>query len=148
MKPLFLAFVFLAALAEPNSPGETGKRAAQAAFNKLVAYQKTDDERTLDLHSPDCRVEFTYENGARKNNVGVPIEDFLAKLKAMIAKKSGTTDTYSKIAITEKDGVFEVNSLRHSKKSGRDLPFSVSFKEDKDGELKIIRLQLTLWDGA
>ena len=117
---------------------------AKTAFNKLVKYQKTDDERSIDLFSKDCKVELTLTDGKRKQLAKIPTAAFLETIKKNIAEKKGNREKYEKIKFNKQDkGVLVTADIVYP--DGKRGPFSALYMPDGDGDLLIVELNITVY---
>jgi hypothetical protein len=119
---------------------------AQVEFTKLVEYQKTDDDRVVDLFWADCSVEMTtMENGVQKTR-GIPMDAFRKMLLRANSLKKGTRDKYENVKF-EKDGDFVwMRATLVDGKSGKRGPFLLKYVRESGGLMKIKHFHAMIGD--
>lgn len=115
---------------------------AKAAFATMLAYQKTDDARTLDLFTPDCPFTVTLTDGKATRTVVVPPELFRKQLTVSIAKKEGNKDVYENVKYAAEGSGVRVTATVLAADTGKRGPFSVLYVRD-GGALKIKEIKAT-----
>jgi hypothetical protein len=110
---------------------------AQSEFTKLVEYQKTDDDRIVDLFWADCSVEMTKMEGGVQKTRTIPMDAFRRMLLQANSLKTGTRDKYENVKF-EKDGDFVwMRATLVDGKSGKRGPFLLKYARGSDGHMKI-----------
>ena len=118
---------------------------AKKAFATLTEYQKTDDERSPDLFSKDCAVTFAFSDGTNEKAAVIPTEVFIETMKKEIAKKKGSEETYEEVKYLQEASGIRVTATVRYPKSGRKGPFSVLYRRDSDGVLRIHEFKATVF---
>ena len=117
---------------------------AKAAFATMVAYQKSDDTRSLDLFAPDCTVTFTLTDGKASKVAVIPPDQFREMLTREIALKHGNPDTYEDVKYTQEGAAVRVTATILYAASGMRGPFSLLYERDKNGVIKVKEMKVTV----
>lgn len=118
---------------------------AKMAFATMVEYQRTDDERSPDLFSKSCIITATLRDGANKKTMVIPLEAFIAQMKAQIAKKVGATEAYEDVKYQQEDSGIRVTAKIRYLQNGRGGPFSMLYRRDEDGVMRIRQLEIIVY---
>jgi hypothetical protein len=128
---------FFAALLVPMSALADDLADAKKAFETLIAYQKTDDERSLDLFSKKCVAKIVVTNGEKEQTKTIPTDKFLDDLKGQIAKKSGSSETYENIKYSEEGDGVRVDAGVVSAKNPVKSRLALLYRRDEDRVMRI-----------
>ena len=115
----------------------------EAAFKTFGEYQRTDDERIIDLYAKDVSVTFIALNGAEPRKTFVPPKVFFEILKSELQKKKGGNDKYTDIKVTAIDSGFRVDCTLIHSKSGLPSPYIQEYVKTLEG-FKISKMIVTI----
>jgi hypothetical protein len=119
---------------------------ARIAFGTLVAYQKTDDIRALDLFTTNCLIVYkVIDEKSQTNMVAIPLEAFRAELKTEIEQKHGCKDEYRNVQFTSDGFTVTMTANVFSPESGKEVPFLIKYGRDRAGIMKIEELRTTVF---
>ncbi len=121
-----------------------GLTEVRRAFDLLVQYQKTDDERSLDLFARDISVTLTLDTGKETRDMTLPADTFRELVSQDIAGKHGNKDTYEDVKYAQQGDTVKVTSTLLHGSSGKRRPFLAIYGKDKAGHFKIKALKLTV----
>ena len=117
---------------------------ARKAFDLFVQYQKTDDEKMLDLFAPDISVTLTFDTGKETRDMALPADTFRELVQAGIAKKDGSTDTYEDIQCAPAGDTVKLTATLVDGKTGKRGPFVAVYAKDGSGKLKIKAMKVNI----
>lgn len=143
-KPSLLLLTLLFVLAAAARADDLSD--VKAAFATLLAYQRTDDPRLLDLFAKECDIATTLTDGINARVTLMDGKTFQQPLRDKIAKKQGNRDAYENVQyVREGAGVRVTATVRYSA-TGKRGPFSLLLvREPKTtGVYKIKELTATV----
>jgi len=121
---------------------------ARRTFEAYTDYQQQSDKRILDQLTPACSAAIVETDGKVEITTPLSSDQFRAGIRSALAAKSKTPGTYEDVAYTASDKEISAKGTLHIPQSGaqRDFkgPFSVVFKKDEAGEVRINYLRLTV----
>jgi hypothetical protein len=118
---------------------------ARKAFETLIEYQRTDDERSPDLFSKRCNIAFVLSDGTNEKTELMSIEAFIEQIKAQLPLKKGATETYEDVKFAQESlGIRVTGNLRYLP-TGRKAPFSAVYRRDADGVLRIQEFRIPVF---
>lgn len=135
----------LAALLVPLSAIADNLADAKKAFETLLAYQKTDDERSLDLFSNKCVAKVGVTDGEKEQTTVIPLEKFLDDLKKQIARKSGSTETYEDVKYSQEGDAIRVDAKVRSVKPATRGALALVYRRDSDEVMRIHEFNMTFY---
>jgi len=115
----------------------------KAEFNKLIEYQKTDDDRILNLFSVDCSVQITTVEGSVQNTRSIPMDMFRRMLLRANRLKTGSRDKYENVKFGQDGDSIRVRATIVDGISGHRGPFLLRYVRGSDGLMKIKDFQVT-----
>jgi len=113
------------------------------AFDTFKKYQKTDDVRSLDLFTKDCKFIFTLTDGVKNEVVQLPTSVFLKDLKKIIARKEGFKKSYEDVKYAKERFGIRVTAMTVDS-DGRREPFSALYLRSEKSDLLIKELKSTV----
>ena len=117
---------------------------ARKAFDFFVQYQKTDDEKMLDLFAPDISVTLTFDTGKETRDMVLPADTFREIVKGGLARKNGTKDAYEDVKCTQEGDTVKLTATLVDGKTGKKGPFVAVYAKDGSGNLTIKAMKVTL----
>ena len=112
------------------------------AFDTFVQYTKTDDERTLDLFTPDIAVTFYYDAGRGIHEMTLPTDKFREMVTQSLAKKEGNSDQYENIECNPDGDTVKLTCTLIAGKTGEHAPLNLVYVKDGSGAFKIKAMRL------
>jgi hypothetical protein len=135
----FFAFLFLSVSGFADDLAD-----AKKAFATFLAYQKSDDPRTMDLYAPDCVITLTKTDGKHSIPIVISGEPWRKVLAAALARKSGNQDTYEDVKFAEIGESVTVTATILYNQNGKRGPFFALYARNKEGLFVIKELKATV----